>query len=52
MTDHANNPDPIPKDDDTAWPEHDNAAPVDESGKKRTDDATIEENTLVLGSPD
>lgn len=51
MTDAANSPDPVPTDDDTAWPEEDRITP--EKGESETDvDQVIEEGTAVLGSPD
>jgi hypothetical protein len=51
MTDAANSPDPVPTDDDTAWP--DPVGGETPKGEPETDvDEVIEENTAVLGSPD
>lgn len=51
MTDAANSPDPVPTDDDTAWPEEDRITP--EKGEPEKDvDQAVEEGTAVLGSPD
>lgn len=51
MTD-TNRPDPIPQDDDTAWPEHDDADPKRNDSEQREKDAAIERDTAVTGSPD
>lgn len=51
MTD-TNQPDPIPQDDDTAWPEHDDADPRRNDSEQRGKDAAIERDTAVIGSPD
>lgn len=49
MTDAANSPDPVPTDDDTAWPEPEGAQPSEEQTEV---DRMIEEGTAVLGTPD
>jgi hypothetical protein len=51
MTDAANSPDPVPTDDDTAWPEEDRITPAKGEPEKDVDQV-IEEGTAVLGSPD
>jgi len=51
MTDAANSPDPVPIDDDTAWPEPAGDAPPKGEPEKDVDEV-IEEGTAVLGSPD
>lgn len=51
MTDTANSPDPVPTDDDTAWPEQEGITPS--KGEPETDvDKVIEDGTAVLGSLD
>lgn len=51
MIDAANSPDPMPTDDDTAWPD-----PVSPEREEKDGDGeverVIEEGTAVLGSPD
>lgn len=43
MTDAANNPDPVPvEDDDTAWPEPDQETPAGDERKDRASDAAPE----------
>ena len=51
MTDDANSPDPVPTDDDTAWPEEDRITPPKGEPEKGIDQV-IEEDTAVLGAPD
>lgn len=51
MTDDANSPDPVPTDDDTAWPEPEGERPTKDAPEKDVDQV-IEEGTAVLGTPD
>jgi hypothetical protein len=51
MTDAANSPDPVPTDDDTAWPEPAGERPSKGEPEKAVD-KVIEEGKAVLGSPD
>lgn len=51
MTD-TNQPAPIPQDDDTAWPEHDDADLTRNDSEEREKDAAIDRDTAVIGSPD
>lgn len=48
----ASSPDPVPTDDDTAWPEDDDAAPVDETRPRPEDGAAIDRAIATNGSPD
>jgi len=51
MTDAANSPDPVPTDDDTAWPDPVSPEREEKDGDKDVE-RVIEEGTAVLGSPD
>lgn len=53
MTDAANNPDPLPEEDDTAWadPQGEETAQGDREEADAFDEA-VEKNTSVLGTPD
>lgn len=52
MNEAPNSPAPIPTDDDTAWPEHDDAQPINESDDRRKNDGAIEWDVAVTGAPD
>ena len=53
MTDAANNPDPVPvEDDDTAWPEPDQETPAGDERKDRASDAAPERDGALDRAPD
>lgn len=52
MTEAANSPDPLPQDDDTAWPEDAATGKPQEPARDADPASIIEENTSVNGSPD
>ncbi|MDQ8027485.1 MAG: hypothetical protein REJ23_02070 [Brevundimonas sp.] len=51
MINDANSPDPVPNDDDTAWPGPAGERPSKEEPEKNVYQV-IEEGTAVLGTPD
>ena len=51
MTDAANSPDPVPTDEDAAWPEPAEERPSKDEPETAVD-KVIEEDTAVLGTPD
>lgn len=51
MIDAANSPDPVPTDDDTAWPDPVSPERAEKDGDGEVE-RVIEEGTAVLGSPD
>lgn len=52
MSDAANSPDPVPTDDDTAWPEQNDHAPGEKTTPTPGEDAAIDRDIAVNGSPD
>jgi hypothetical protein len=52
MPDDANNPDPVPTDDDTAWPEASEETPGEAARPTPEKDVAIDRDPAINGSPD
>lgn len=48
----TNSPDPVPTDDDTAWPEANEETPADETVPDPEKDAALDRDLAVNDSPD